>query len=284
MPDCTRTAEIEKLKEIARSIRCDIVNMVAESKSGHPGGSLSATDIVTALYFSEMHLDPANPGWPSRDRFILSKGHCCPVLYSALIRRGFMAECELSTLRKFGSKLQGHPCMKKAIGLDMTSGSLGNGPSIGLGMGLGAKLDGLDYRVFVMVGDGELQEGMVWEALMAIPHFKANNVVLIVDKNGLQVDGPVSEIMEVDPVADKLRAFRWNVREIDGHDMGQILDALTASRDFGSGPHAIIAHTVKGKGVSFMEGKVEWHGLAPTEEQRAAAILEIIGKGGAQNA
>ena len=279
MPEETRAELVEKLKETARMIRCDIVNMVAESGSGHPGGSLSAADIVAALYFSEMQLDPLNPKWPARDRFILSKGHCCPVLYSALIRRGFMAECELSTLRKFGSKLQGHPCMKKAIGLDMTSGSLGNGPSIALGMGLAARIDGLSYRVFVMVGDGELQEGMIWEALMAIPHFKAGNVVLIIDKNGLQVDGPVSEIMEVEPIVEKLRAFRWNVLEIDGHDMGQILDALKATRDSSAGPHAILAHTIKGKGVSFMEGKVEWHGLAPTEEQRAAAIEEITASG-----
>lgn len=280
-PNCgTRQAEIERLKGIAREIRADIVKMIAKSGSGHPGGSLSAADVVTALYFHEMKYDPANPKDPDRDRFILSKGHCCPVHYSALARAGFFGPEHLDTLRQYGSILQGHSCMNKTPGVDMTSGSLGMGISIGAGMALGAKLDGRRFRVFVMTGDGEMQEGSIWEALMAAPHFRLDNLCVIIDKNGLQVDGTVDQIMPIDSLDKKLEAFGWNVIVIDGHDMDAILDAFDKfNQNIGTGvPTAIIANTIKGKGVSFMENQVEWHGLAPSQEQRDAALSEIEGR------
>lgn len=254
--------------------------MIHKAASGHPGGSLSAADIVTALYFHIMRLDPQNPKWEERDRFILSKGHCCPVLYTALGLRGFYDCRHFETLRQFDSILQGHPCMKKTPGLDMTSGSLGNGLSIGVGMALGAKLDGLDYRVFVMMGDGELQEGMVWEALMAGAKYKLDNLYLIIDYNHLQVDGTVEEIMDIAPLRAKLEAFNWQVAEIDGHNMTAIVETLEEVTRPHQGPVAIIAHTVKGKGVSYMENKVEWHGLAPDDQQLALALKELGEEGG----
>ncbi|MGQ9779828.1 MAG: transketolase [Bacillota bacterium] len=269
--------ELDRLREMARILRCDVIRMVHASGSGHPGGSLSAADIMAALYFHFLRVDPRNPLAPDRDRFILSKGHCCPVHYAALARRGFFPTAELLTLRRLGSVCQGHPCMKKTPGLDMTSGSLGNGLSIGAGMALGARLDGRTYRVFVMVGDGEMQEGMIWEALMSSAHLQLGNLCLIVDKNGLQVDGPVAEIVSIDPLPEKLRDFGWEVREIDGHDMAEIVEALAWAYDspMVGRPKAIVAHTVKGKGVSFMENQVVWHGRAPDDRECEEALREL---------
>lgn len=264
-----------QLEDTAREIRKEIVKMISRSGSGHPGGALSATDLVTALYFHEMRIDPLNPNWPNRDRFILSKGHCCPVIYAAMALRGYFDRLHLNTLRQYRSMLQGHPCMNKLPGLDMTSGSLGNGLSIGVGMALGAKLDHKDYRVFVLVGDGEMQEGMIWEALMAGVKFHLDNLCLIIDYNHLQVDGRVEEVMDITPLRPKLEGFNWRVLEIDGHDMKGILDAFESAKTHEGLPTAIIAHTVKGKGVSFMENKVEWHGLAPSPEQTALALQEL---------
>jgi len=269
--------ELSKLAGIANQLRRDVIRMTHASGSGHPGGSLSAADILAALYFKVMRLNPADPSDPDRDRFILSKGHCCPIQYAALARRGYFPVEQLLTLRRYGSVCQGHPCMRMTPGLDMTSGSLGNGPSIGGGMALAARLDQRDYRVFVMVGDGELQEGMVWEAFMSAAHLRLGRLCVVVDKNGLQVDGTVAEVMSVDPLADKLTAFGWAVREIDGHDMAAVVRALEdayAAKTVGT-PTAIIARTVKGKGVSFMENEVAWHGLAPDDEQTARALAEL---------
>ena len=266
---------VRQLEDIACEIRKEIVKMVHKSQSGHPGGSLSATDLVTALYFHEMNVDPENPCWPERDRFILSKGHCCPVIYAAMALKGYFDRSHLSTLRKYDAILQGHPCMNKLAGLDMTSGSLGNGLSVGIGMALGPKLDQRDYRVFVMTGDGEMQEGMVCEALMAGAQFDLDNLYLIVDYNHLQVDGTVEQIMNISPLRQKLEAFNWRVLEVDGHNMSAILDTLAEATAPHEGPTAIIAHTIKGKGVSFMENQVEWHGLAPSDEQYEQALREL---------
>jgi transketolase len=268
---------VHRLEKIACEIRREIIKMIHQSQSGHPGGSLSAADLVTALYFQEMKIDPANPDWPERDRFILSKGHCCPVLYAAMALKGYFDRSHLATLRQYHSILQGHPCMNKLRGLDMTSGSLGNGLSIGIGMALGAKMDQRDYRVFVMMGDGEMEEGMVWEALMAGAKFALDNLYLIIDYNHLQVDGTVEQIMDIAPLRPKLEDFNWRVLEVDGHNMAAILDALAEATASHEGPTALIAHTVKGKGVSFMENKVEWHGLAPNDEQARQALLELEG-------
>ena len=267
--------ELDRLREMARILRCDVIRMVHASGSGHPGGSLSAADIMAALYFHFLRVDPGNPLAPDRDRFILSKGHCCPVHYAALARRGFFPVAELLTLRRLGSVCQGHPCMKKTPGLDMTSGSLGNGLSIGAGMALGARLDGRTYRVFVMVGDGEMQEGMIWEALMSSAHLQLGNLCLIVDKNGLQVDGPVAEIVSIDPLPEKLRDFGWEVREIDGHDMGAIVDTLDAVPFVAGKPSMIIAHTIKGKGFKPAEDRVDWHYQPVNKEILEAALAEL---------
>ncbi|MEW6540447.1 MAG: transketolase [Bacillota bacterium] len=266
---------VTELASKAREIRKHIIRMVAEAGSGHPGGSLSAADIVTALYFNEMRLDPVRPDWPDRDRFVLSKGHAAPVLYAALAERGYFPVAELSTLRKLGSRLQGHPDMRKLPGVEMSTGSLGQGLSAANGMALAARLDGRDYRVYVLLGDGECQEGQVWEAAMAAAHYALENLTAIVDFNGLQIDGPVSEVMALEPLPDKWRAFGWHVLEIDGHDFGQILPALEQARSAGGRPTAIVARTVKGKGVSFMEHGVDWHGVAPKGDQVARALAEL---------
>ena len=263
---------VSNLEEKALRIRQLIVEMVYRAGSGHPGGSLSAVEIVTALYFHVMRIRPKEPRWEGRDRFILSKGHACPVLYAALALRGFFPIRELYTLRKINSILQGHPDMKKTPGVDMTSGSLGHGLSVGVGMALAAKLDNRSYRVYVLLGDGELQEGLVWEAAMAAAHYKLDNLTAIVDYNGLQVDGRVSDIMEVAPVAEKWRSFGWRVIEIDGHDFYQILESLEVAKKNKNCPLVIVARTVKGKGVSFMENVVDWHGKAPTEEEYRLAM------------
>ena len=268
---------VEELERMAAVIRCDIINMIHEANAGHPGGSLSAADIVTALYFRLMNVDPQNPGWPDRDRFILSKGHACPVWYAALAERGFYDRSQLMTLRKLNSILQGHADMVKTPGVDMTVGSLGQGISAGIGMALSGKLRKKDYHVWVLVGDGESQEGAIWEAAMSGAKYKLDNITVIVDKNGLQNDTFVDDVMPVDPLPDKWRAFNWNVMEIDGHDMAQVVEALEKAKTVKGVPTAIIAHTVKGKGVSFMENVPKWHGAAPCDEEAIQALKEIRG-------
>jgi len=266
---------IEELKRMAGAIRCDIIEMICTAGAGHPGGSLSATDIVTALYFRVMRIDPANPRWPDRDRFVLSKGHACPVWYSALAERGYFDKKHLATLRRMGSILQGHPDMHKCPGIDMTVGSLGQGISAGLGMALAGKLRRKDYHVWVVVGDGESQEGSVWEAAMAAPKWKLDNFTVIVDRNHLQNDFCVDDEMPVEPLADKWRAFNWHVETIDGHSMEQVVAALEAAHERKGIPTAIIAETVKGKGVSFMENVADWHGKAPCVSEADQALCEI---------
>jgi len=270
-----KALSVEELKEMAATIRCDIINMICTAGAGHPGGSLSATDIVTALYFRVMRIDPSNPRWPDRDRFILSKGHACPVWYATLAERGYFDKKHLGTLRRLGSILQGHPDMNKTPGIDMTAGSLGHGLSAGIGMALAARVQGKDYHTWVIVGDGEVQEGSVWEAAMAAPKWKLDNLTAILDRNNLQNDWYVDEVMPIEPIADKWRAFGWHVVEIDGHDMEQVVSALEDAKAQRGQPAMIIAKTVKGKGVSFMENVCEWHGKAPCQEEADKALDEI---------
>lgn len=271
--------EIEMLKERACEIRKDIIRMLEQAGSGHPGGSLSAADIVAALYFKVLRIDPQDPRKPDRDRFILSKGHAAPVLYAALAQRGFFPREELPTLRKLGSRLQGHPDMKKLPGVEMSTGSLGQGLSAANGMALAGRLDKLDYRVYVLLGDGEIQEGQVWEAAMAAAHYKLDNLTAFLDHNRMQIDGPIEEVMSPEPVADKWRAFGWDVQVIDGHDTGQILKAVEKALAVKGRPSMIIAETVKGKGVSFMENQAGWHGVAPKPEESERALAELAGEG-----
>ncbi len=266
---------VEALETMAATIRCDIIEMIHTADAGHPGGSLSAADVVTALYFRVMRIDPARPDWTDRDRFILSKGHACPVWYASLAERGYFDRSHLGTLRRLGSILQGHPDMRKTPGVDMTAGSLGQGLSVGIGMALSGKLRKKDYHVWVVLGDGETQEGSVWEAAMSAPRWRLDNLTAVLDCNRLQNDACVVDVMPVEPLGDKWRAFGWDVREIDGHDMGAVVDALEASRNPGGSPHMIIARTVKGKGVSYMEDVVEWHGKAPCKEEAEQALFEI---------
>ena len=266
---------IASLEDKAREMRKDIVIMVGAAQSGHPGGSLSAADIVAALYFHVMRYDVNNPKWPDRDRFVLSKGHASPVLYAALAEAGFYPKEEIITFRNINTRLQGHPDMKKLPGVDFTTGSLGQGLSAANGMALAGKLDKKDYRVFCMIGDGESEEGQVWEAAMAASHYGLDNLTAITDFNGLQIDGLNCEVMTVTPLPEKWRAFGWNVIEIDGHDFPQILDALSLERKVEGKPTMIIAHTIKGKGVGFMEGLCDWHGKAPSEEQVKQALKEL---------
>jgi len=266
---------IEELKEKAIAVRTNIIDMIFEAQAGHPGGSLSAADIVTALYFRLMNVDPDNPGWPNRDRFILSKGHACPVWYSVLAERGFYDKSHLMTLRKLNSILQGHADMIKTPGVDMTVGSLGQGISAGIGMALSGKLRQKDYHVWVMIGDGESQEGSVWEAAMAAVKWKLDNFTVILDNNGIQNDTFTDDIMPRGDLSAKWRAFGWNVIEIDGHDMEQIVSALEEVLTIKGGPTIIIAETVKGKGVSFRENVAAWHGKAPNPEQAEIALTEI---------
>ncbi len=266
---------IARLGKKAKEIRRHIISMTAAAGSGHPGGSLSSADIVTALYFQIMRLDPEKPDWPDRDRFVLSKGHGAPVLYSALAERGFFQTSELLTLRKLGSRLQGHPDMKSLPGVEMSTGSLGQGLAVANGMALAGRLDHRDYRVFVLLGDGENQEGMVWEAAMASAHYKLDKLTAFLDHNGLQIDGPVREVMSVEPVADKWKAFGWVVQIIDGHDLSQIINAVEKAKEVKGRPQMIIAETVKGKGVSFMENNVDWHGKAPNPQETEKALAEL---------
>ncbi len=266
---------IQELEQMAGTIRCDIIEMICTAQAGHPGGSLSAADIVTALFFNIMKIDPTNPKWPDRDRFILSKGHACPVWYATLAERGFFDKSHLATLRQMGSILQGHPDMNKTPGIDMTTGSLGHGLSVGLGMALSGKLRKKSYRVYVVLGDGEVQEGSVWEAAMAAAKWNMDSLIAILDRNNLQNDYCVDDEMPIEPIGDKWTSFGWNVLEIDGHDMPQIVKALNKAVDHKGSPTMIIARTVKGKGVSYMENVADWHGKAPCIEEAEQALEEI---------
>ena len=263
-----------ELQKHANDVRKGIVTAVHSAKAGHPGGSLSAADIFTYLYFEEMNIDPKNPDMEGRDRFVLSKGHTAPGLYSALANRGFFPVEDLTTLRKLGSYLQGHPCIH-IPGVDMSSGSLGQGISAAVGMALGAKLKGEDNRVYTLLGDGEIQEGQVWEAAMFAGHRKLDNLVVIVDNNGLQIDGPVDEVCSPYPIDKKFEAFNFHVINIDGHDFDAIRAAFEEAKATKGQPTCIVAHTVKGKGVSFMENNVSWHGTAPNDEQYAVAMADL---------
>jgi len=273
-------AEIDRLRRQAQVVRRDILTMIHAARSGHPGGSLSAADIVTALYFHVLHLDPAHPDWPDRDRFVLSKGHACPVWYACLAERGFFPVEELLTLRALGGRLQGHPDMRKTPGVDMTTGSLGQGLSAGIGMALGLRLAGRAARVYVMLGDGELNEGQIWEAALSAAKYRLDNLTAIIDYNNLQLDGTCDEVMPIEPLADKWRAFGWHVLEIDGHDMAAILHAFDAAQARVEAPTVLIATTIKGRGVSFMEGDPDWHGRAPNDREYAAALAELQTDGG----
>ena len=261
----------------ATSIRKSIVEMIYHSKSGHPGGSLSAVDIVNYLYFKEMFVDPLNPKDPNRDRFVLSKGHAAPVLYATLAERGFFAKDLLPTLRKMGSILQGHPDSKKVPGVDISTGSLGQGISNAVGLAMGAKLDKTDVRVYTLLGDGELQEGLVWEAAMAAAHYKLDNLVVVVDNNGLQIDGKNEDVINLGSIADKFRAFDFNVLEIDGHNYDEIAKAFETAKTTKGVPTVIVAKTIKGNGVSFMENQAGWHGIAPSKDQLDQALTELGG-------
>jgi transketolase len=259
----------------ATEIRKSIVNMIFHSQSGHPGGSLSSADILNYLYFKEMNVDPSAPTDPNRDRFVLSKGHAAPVLYATLAERGFFDKELLPTLRKLNSPLQGHPDSKKVPGVDISTGSLGQGISNAVGLAMGAKLDESSARVYTILGDGELQEGLVWEAVMAAAHYKLDNLVAIIDNNGLQIDGKNEDVINLGSISDKFRSFDFNVIEIDGHDYEQIANAFDNARATKGTPTVIIAKTVKGSGVSFMENQAGWHGIAPNAEQLATAIEEL---------
>jgi transketolase len=258
--------------------------MIFKAQSGHLGGSLSVAEIVTALYFSEMRLDPADPDWPGRDRLVPSKGHCAPALYAALSLRGLIAPETLDDLRQTGCILQGHPCMKSVPGIDISTGSLGHGLSIGLGMALGARLKKQDFHVYVLLGDGELDEGQNWEAAMAAAKYGLSNLTAIIDRNGVQLDGPTEEVMPLEPLADKWRAFNWDVMKVDGHDVRAVVEVLHRARAEARGPVVVIADTVKGKGVSFMENSHLWHGRPPTREEFERALAELDGADGAGEA
>lgn len=264
-----------ELQKTANQLRKHIVTSLHAAKCGHPGGSLSAADLVTYLYFEEMNVDPENPGKADRDRFVLSKGHIAPALYSALAMKGYFPEEELLKLRKTGEMLQGHPDMKGTPGVDMSAGSLGQGISVAVGMALSARLSGEDYRVYTLLGDGEIQEGQVWEAAMFAGHRKLDNLVVIVDNNDLQIDGSVADVCSPYPIEDKLKAFHFHVITIDGHDFDAIAAAFSEARQTKGMPTAIVAKTVKGKGVSFMENQASWHGAAPNDEQYAVAMEDL---------
>jgi Transketolase, thiamine diphosphate binding domain. len=271
--------DTKELQKIANQIRIDIIEMTYEAQSGHPGGSLSAADILTVLYFHEMRVDPNNPRWEDRDRLVMSKGHATPVWYAALAEKGFIPREEIKTFRKINSRLQGHPNMNDTPGVDMTTGSLGQGLSAANGMAIAGKLDNKDYRVYVILGDGECQEGQIWEAAMTAAHYKLDNLTAILDHNGLQIDGPNKDIMNIEPIEDKWKAFGWHTIRIDGHNIGQIINAIEEAKTTKGKPTIIIADTIKGKGVSFMENQVGWHGTAPNKEQMEKAITELKERG-----
>ena len=263
-----------ELKKVCTQVRRNIINMTANAGSGHPGGSLSSVDLMTSVFFNHMRIDPKNPRDPDRDRFVLSKGHAAPCYYGVLAERGFISRDEFINFRQLHSILQGHPDAKKVPGVDASTGSLGQGCSIAVGMALGAKIQGKDVKVYAILGDGECQEGQIWEAFMAAAHYKLDNLTVIVDNNGLQIDGPNDEVMSLGDLPAKLRAFGFELFEIDGHDLDAIEAALSAPVPKGK-PKCILAHTVKGKGVSFMENQVGWHGKAPNAEQREQALKEL---------
>lgn len=270
------TAEqVSQLEDRAKAVRRSIVSMVTEANSGHPGGSLSAADILVTLYFAEMNVNAQNPNDPDRDRFVLCKGHAAPVLYATLAEKGYLPHEELLTLRRIDSRLQGHPSMKDLPGVDMSTGSLGQGLSAANGMALASRIDGRKNRIFALLGDGELEEGMVWEAAMFAGHYKLDNVTAFVDFNGLQIDGPVAEVMSPLPIPEKWLAFGWNVIEIDGHDIHAIYDAIQTAKAVKGQPTVIVAHTVKGKGVCQMENVADWHGKAPTKEECQIFLGEL---------
>ena len=271
------TNNYAELAEKARRIRINALKAIHAAKSGHPGGSLSSADILATLYFGELNIDPKNPKMADRDKFVLSKGHAVPALYAALGERGFYEVSEMMTLRQVGSKFQGHPNMNKVPGIEMSTGSLGQGFSAAVGMAIAGKIDKNPGRVYVLTGDGELQEGIVWEAAMQAAHRKLDNLVAIVDLNGLQIDGKVSDVKCVCPVDEKFRSFGWNVINVDGHNFEELTTAFDEAKKCGGVPTAIIAHTHKGKGVSFMEDNAGWHGKAPSDEELAAAIEELGG-------
>ena len=267
--------EIEKLQATAKIIRRGIVDQVYRAGSGHPGGSLSIADILTVLYFHELNIDPKNPKWEDRDRVVLSKGHCAPALYSCLTNRGYFEQEELKDFRTINGRLQGHPDMNKVPGVDMTTGSLGQGLSSANGMAIAGKLDNKDYRVYCILGDGEIEEGQVWEAAMAASKYKLDNLCVVVDNNNLQIDGTIEEVMSSYPIEEKFKSFGFQIINIDGHDIEEIIKAFDVAKEIKGKPTCIIAKTIKGKGVSYMENKVEWHGKAPNEEQYKLAMEEL---------
>jgi transketolase len=266
-----------ELQALAREVRLQIVGMIYAAQSGHPGPALSATDILTALYFEVMRIDPKNPALEDRDRFVLSKGHSCPVLYAVLALRGFFPVEELKTLRKIGTRLQGHPVAGALPGVEVTTGSLGIGACQAVGIALEGRMLGKDYKIWALLGDGELDEGSIWEAAAAAAKYKLGNLVFIIDRNGLQSDGPCESIMPMEPIDAKFKAFNWKVLKMDGHDMKNIVETLQAAKEFREGPVCIIAKTIKGKGVSYMENNLDWHARAPNAEQYAQAVIDLRG-------
>lgn len=267
--------DFKSLEERAKIIRRHVIRMIAKAGSGHPGSSLSTVDLLVALFYNKLRHNPKLPAWPDRDRFILSKGHGCPALYATLAELGYFSVDKLDTLRQFGSALQGHPCMKTTPGVEISGGSLGQGLSVGLGIALAARLDKKDYRTYVMLGDGEIEEGQIWEAAMAASHYKTDNLCAIIDQNGLQIDGFIHEVMSSYPIPDKWRGFGWHVIEINGHDYKSILSAYDEAEKVKNQPTVIVAKTIKGKGVSFMENQVDWHGKAPSKEEAERALAEL---------
>ena len=266
---------VKELEKQAKVIRRGIIEQVYKAGSGHPGGSLSIADIMTVLYFNELNIDEKNPSWEDRDRFVLSKGHCCPALYSCLANRGFFDVSELGSFRDLDGRLQGHPDMTKVPGVDMSTGSLGQGLSAAVGMAIAGKMDKKDYRVYCVLGDGEIEEGQVWEAAMAANKYKLDNLCVIVDNNNLQIDGSIAEVMSSYPIDEKFKSFGFQIIKIDGHNIEEIMSAFEVAKNVKDMPVCIIAKTIKGKGVSYMENKVEWHGKAPNEEQYKIAMEEL---------
>ena len=268
--------EIEKLKAIAKELRIDIIRMLVEAGSGHPGGSLSCIDLLVTLFFHKMRHRPKDPDWSERDRFVLSKGHCVPALYAVLAKAGYFSREELLSLRKLNSRLQGHPDRHRLPGIEASTGSLGQGLSVALGMAMTGKISKKDYRAYCMISDGECQAGQVWEAAMAAPNFRVDNLCVLLDYNKIQLSGAVKDIMNLEPLLNKWRTFNWNTKEIDGHDFQAIIQALDEAETVKDKPTLVLCHTTKGKGVSFMEGKWEWHGKAPNREEGERAIQEIL--------
>ena len=271
-----KITDCKELEKIAKEIRKNIIKQVYEAKSGHPGGSLSCADILTVLYFNQMNVSEKEPEDSARDRFVLSKGHCSPALYATLAEKGFFPKEELTTFRKIHSKLQGHPDKNKVLGVDMTTGSLGQGLSVANGMALSSKLNHDGYRVYCLLGDGEIEEGQIWEAAMASSKYKLDNLCVIIDNNNLQIDGTIEEVMSSYPIDEKFRSFGFQVINIDGHDIEEIIKGFEVAKNIKEKPTCIIAKTIKGKGISFMENKAEWHGKAPNEEQYNKAMEELV--------